>query len=176
MTRHLLSIILSVVLLCGCNSINEIDDQRTEIISYLDDLGVEYNDLGYTFRYFEVEDNTEDTDNQAEYISKGSKFEIYFAAYTFDSSPSSLYFTNIESLATESLDGLNTEYWSFDPLEITLGQTDLLTGLEKGLEGCQYGDTVHIIMCSDQAYGAKGSGVVGANTAIMYSIQILDQQ
>lgn len=191
MLRNLLTIfpILLAILLCSCEDYNEIDDQRTDIVDYLDDLGVEYETLGNVYRYkVEVEEDEEELDEdtvvasavksdsteEAEYISKGSKFYIYFAGYTFSSGPSSLFFTNVEDIALEYFEDLNTEYWSFEPLEITLGQTDIIKGLETGLEGLQYGDVVNIIMSSDQAYGDKGVGVVPANTAVMYTVQILD--
>lgn len=169
--KIIFSSILALFVFCACANYNEISDQREDIVDYLDGLGVEYTTFGNTFRYI-VEDTTA---TLGSYINKGSEFSVYFAAYTFDGGPSELYYTNVESLAEASLSGLNTQYWSFDPLEITLGTSELLEGLTTALEGCQYGQTVNIIMCYDDAYGDKSAGIVADYSAIMYTIQILEQ-
>lgn len=174
MIKNLFTILSALVLLSSCTNFNEIDDQRTEIIDYLEDLGVEYEVFGNAFRYTIVNDTIDNS--QTAYITNNSEFSIYFEAYTFESSPGTLYFTNIEETAAASLDGLNTEFWSFEPLEIVLGKTDILEGLERTLEGCKYGDSLNVFMCSDLAYGEMGTGIVPKNTAVVYVIKILDQQ
>lgn len=170
--------ILSAILFTSCTDYNEIDDQRTYIVDYLDDLDVEYDILGNVFRYFDDtttdQDSTEESESEAEYITKGSKFYIYFIGYTFTSYPASVFFTNIESVAQANFENVDSTYWSFEPLEIVLGETELIKGLETGLEGCQYGDIVYIFMTYEQAYGEKGIGVVPENTAVMYAVQILE--
>ena len=49
--------------------------------------------------------------------------------------------------------GLDTEYWSFEPLVIDLAHGDILKGLRSSLIGCREGDRVEVYMTYNLAYG-----------------------
>ncbi|MEG1622658.1 MAG: FKBP-type peptidyl-prolyl cis-trans isomerase [Alistipes sp.] len=88
----------------------------------------------------------------------GSKLSITFRAYLFNNKmPSTLdiYYTNDELMKEELIKaGLTLGFWPFgQPFEITLGQTDIIKGLEVSLEGCREGDHVELYMTYKMAYG-----------------------
>ena len=56
--------------------------------------------------------------------------------------------------------GLNSQYWSVDPLTVKIGGGDIIKGLELSLVGCREGDVVEAYITSDDAYGKD---VVGIN-------------
>lgn len=169
MKRYLLIIISTIIAFSSCEDVNEIDDQRTNIVSYLTTYSYSYTQFDNAYRYIveEYEDN--------EAITNGSTFYMDFAAYTFTTAPSTLYYTNIESYLEDDLSGLNTEYWSFEPKEVTLGTTDLIEGLTTCLKGCHYGDSINVFICSDLAFEDKGVGIITESTAVMYAIRILEK-
>ena len=52
--------------------------------------------------------------------------------------------------------------WSKEPLQITLGTTSILAGLEHTLPGCHEADSVQVFMTSNLAYGENAINVVFA--------------
>ena len=111
-------------------------------------------------------------------VDWGSTIEIYYSAYIFSGSKPSLkelYATNEESQIEELKKlGLNTSYeWTTDPLEITIGESEILKGLEEALPECKEGDTVEIYMTFPKANGNNYVGMVPAKSAVMWVINIL---
>ena len=111
-------------------------------------------------------------------VDWGSTIEIYYSAYIFSGSKPSLtnlYATNDAEMIKqlENL-GLNTSYeWTTDPLEITIGESAILKGLEEALPECKEGDTVEIYMTFPKANGNNYVGMVPAKSAVMWVINIL---
>ncbi len=69
--------------------------------------------------------------------------------------------------------GLNTEYWSFEPLVIDMRKSDILKGLRSALVGCRQGDQVEVYMTYNMAYGDEYFGVVPKQSplAVMFSVK-----
>lgn len=111
-------------------------------------------------------------------VDWGSTITITYSAYTFAGSKPSitnLYATNDAEMIKqlENL-GLNTSYeWTTDPLEITIGESEILKGLEEALPECKEGDTVEIYMTFPKANGNNYVGMVPAKSAVMWVINIL---
>jgi hypothetical protein len=128
----------------------------------------------YAFRHIV---NYYDADRETKpEVEWGDRLEIRFNAYTFtgsEPSSQSIYLSNvpemIEQLGKKSG---NTLLWSSEPLNIELGKTAILSGLEHTLPGCREADSVQIYMTSNHAYGKQLIGNVPKNSMIAWYIKI----
>ena len=111
-------------------------------------------------------------------ISKGTTFDIKYSAYTFKSSKpkiDDLFATNDQAKIDELYSGYDDEtILSSDPMRVTLGNGDLVSGLERALEGCREGDKIEVYLTYEAAYGKKYIGMVPSKSAVMWEIEILD--
>lgn len=103
-------------------------------------------------------------------VAAGDEVELTFAAYTLSSgAPYSLYYTNDASLIEQVAEqGLNTEYWSTEPLRVKLGSTDVIKGVAASLLDCHEGDVVEVYMAYDSAYDEDAVGVIPPKTGIAW--------
>ena len=163
-------IIATFLAVVGCKSNEDYaPDQRTQFESYLDRLGVEYSQPGGVYRVIANSDRAEY--ESATELQPGDSAYLYFATYIFSSYNQELVYSNMSSVA-DSVDGLNTEYWSFDPYRIRLGATPMIGGLANGLPGCRQGDSVMLFIISDLAYADKQVGVISPNTPLMMIVNV----
>ena len=109
-------------------------------------------------------------------VEVGDEVELTFEAYEFSGGAPSirdLYSTNnatlIETLAEN---GLNTEFWSAEPLQVKIGSTKILKGVEASLIGCREGDVVEVYMAYNAAYDKKVVGVLSNKASIVWVYQI----
>lgn len=120
----------------------------------------------------------EGRENRTE-IYRGTTFQIVYTAYLFNGNKPSvadMYATNNPDSITELTQaGLNTSYeWSTEPMRITLGSSDLVSGLETALEGCREGDSVEIYLTYLEAYGNNYIGKVPSKSSVVWYIDIVD--
>lgn len=64
--------------------------------------------------------------------------------------------------------GLNTEYWSAEPLVVTLGESNIIKGVSQSLVGCRQGDQVEVYMTFEEAYEDKVVGIVPHKSAVAW--------
>lgn len=111
-------------------------------------------------------------------INRGTTFDIKYTAYTFKSSAptiNDMFATNDKAMIDELYRGYDDEnVWSTDPLRITLGHQDVVSGLERALEGCREGDKVEVYLTYEAAYGKHYIGMVPSKSAVMWNIEILE--
>ncbi len=191
--------ILSLVILTfavGCSSldVDQLETEQTKIVSFLtathspkliaeddvaESLDVDpefYSTFGRTaYRYIEDYYNTERDARTV--VEMGDKLTITFWCHDFSSyatpSSSNLYYTNDESYRDAFIEaGLNDEYWSFEPLEIILGDGDILNGVEVALEGCREGDYVEVYLTSNLAYTDGWIGVTTLDAPLAFICRI----
>ena len=111
-------------------------------------------------------------------IGMGDKIELtFFNAYTFtgsDPQQSAIYWSNVPEIIS-SIDNKtsgNTLDWPSEPLTITLGETEILEGLEVSLPGCRDADSVQVYMTSNLAYGKQVIGNVPKNSMVAWYMKI----
>jgi hypothetical protein len=111
-------------------------------------------------------------------IERGTTFDIRYTAYTFKSGAptiNDMFATNDQAKIDELYRGYDDEnVWSTEPMRITLGKQDLVSGLERALEGCREGDKIEVYLTFDAAYGKDYVGMVPSKTSVMWEIEILD--
>ena len=109
-------------------------------------------------------------------VNWGDKIEIRFNAYTFtgsEPSTSAIYWSNVPAIIEQlGKKSDNTLDWSREPLQITLGTTQLLKGLELTLPGCHEADSVQVFMTSKLAYGDEIINVVPKNSMVAWYMKI----
>lgn len=112
-------------------------------------------------------------------ISKGTTFDINYTAYIFKNGQptiSDMFATNI----AENIEELYKQYpdeehiWEAKPMRITLGETALVSGLNKALEGCRIGDRIEVYLTYEAAYGKHYVGFVPSKSSVMWEIEILE--
>lgn len=201
--RNIISVLVvlcAVLLGVGCNNDTDtvLTAQQSAIEKYLtgshqprliaeSDLGesLEENPAFYTrwgldlYRYIATYYD-EGRESRPE-VARNSTIEIVYTAYIFKSgSPTvtDMFATNdAESLAKLEEAGLDTEYeWTTDPMEITIGQSQLVDGLETALEGCREGDSVEVYMTFEQGYGNNYIGKVPSKSSLVWFIDIISMK
>ena len=185
--------LLSLSVGCGKDD-NTIDQQRTSIERFLTSSHVprliDYEDIETSLesepQFFEELSQdlyryistyyVEDRLSRKEVIP-GSIVELRLTAYIFDGGTpktEKVYFTNDEAVLVElQALGLNTEFWSTEPLVLHLGSDKVIKGAEQSLYGCREGDSVEAYMTMDVAYGGSDLGIIPPKSPIVWSYTIL---
>lgn len=184
--------VLSLVCVVGCNDVDEIVvKQRSDIERYLNSTHsprlvsaeqaeqdgsrdfydvFELNTYRYIATYYD-----EGREDRA-VVDYGDEVELALTAYTFTGSvprAEAAYFTNEESMIARLAElGLNTEYWTTDPVVIKLGETNIIKGVEKSLLGCRESDRVEVYMTLETAYESEAVGIVPANSSVAWIFTI----
>ncbi len=110
-------------------------------------------------------------------VAMGDKLTITFWCHNFASyavpSGKNIYYTNDVDYRDAFIEaGLNVEYWSFEPLTITLGNGDLLSGVEAALVGSREGDTVEVYLTSNLSYSEGPVGVTPLDAPLAFICRI----
>ncbi|HOZ13186.1 MAG TPA: FKBP-type peptidyl-prolyl cis-trans isomerase [Tenuifilaceae bacterium] len=101
-------------------------------------------------------------------VNDGDTVKFWYVGYTL----SGLVFeTNVESVAIE--ENLNTEVRSFEPLRVIAGETDLITGLKRGLLLTRLNQTSTIIFTSDLGFKGQIVGPIDAWSPLAYDIEVI---
>lgn len=199
--KKLCHIFLAAVMLWGCNQEAEdiTLTQMNRIASFLssnhtprlideanlgdymddDNLPQFYTVFGRaSFRYIaNYYDSGRDSRREA---VRGSRLTVTYSAYNFSDyrvpTISQLYATNDTSLREQmeaagwTLD--ENPFFTFEPLTVTLGRGDIISGVDAALAGCREGDKVEIYCTSSRAYGDKLIGILPADTPVCWYITI----
>lgn len=177
MRKHLGIVAVGLLswVIAGCSTTEEeVADQQTDIKSCLTSEGIAYEQVATgVFRYIANANRTDYA--SSEVLSSGDQISLLFEGCEFDDSEESgfgdLFYTNREELLDED-SGLNTTYWDFNPLEVTLGGSSLIVGLEYGLIGAKSGDSIEVWMSSDYGYGDNLNGTITENTPLAWRLVV----
>ncbi|WP_295961779.1 FKBP-type peptidyl-prolyl cis-trans isomerase [uncultured Alistipes sp.] len=192
--KRLFALILApLVLAAGCSEDEDIlPAQKDKIVSYLKgthtpnlvaeaDVEEGSNQPYYTvsgdavYRYIQDLYNP-DRVNWTE-VTGASTVTVTFRAYVFNyanivttgSTMTMPYYTNDPVLkAAFEQAGLNTEWWSFEPLTIDMKHPGILKGLSDALLGCREGDTVEAYMTYNMAYGDDHFGIIPKESPVAW--------
>ncbi len=190
MTRYKLTgLLAALLLLAGCSQEEEtLPNQRNSIVSFLtsthapqliseeavaespDENPPFYTAKGNTvYRYIS---NYYDSGraSRAE-VKSGSRVSITFRAYVFSmrniTDSDMPFFTNDPDLEQALYEaGLTSGVWKFEPMELTLGQSGIIKGLELALLGCRQGDEVECYMTYNMAYGDTNFATIPRESAV----------
>lgn len=190
MTRYKLTgLLAALLLLAGCSQEEEtLPNQRNSIVSFLtsthapqliseeavaespDENPPFYTAKGNTvYRYIS---NYYDSGraSRAE-VKSGSRVSITFRAYVFSmrniTDSDMPFFTNDPDLEQALYEaGLTPGVWKFEPMELTLGQSEIIKGLELALLGCRQGDEVECYMTYNMAYGDTNFATIPRESAV----------
>ena len=190
MTRYKLTgLLAALLLLAGCSQEEEtLPNQRNSIVSFLtlthapqliseeavaespDENPPFYTAKGNTvYRYIS---NYYDSGraSRAE-VKSGSRVSITFRAYVFSmrniTDSDMPFFTNDPDLKQALYEaGLTPGVWKFEPMELTLGQSGIIKGLELALLGCRQGDEVECYMTYNMAYGDTNFATIPRESAV----------
>lgn len=156
--------------LCGamCSSCGKSDEylvqQEEKIVSYLDSQKLEYTIEGGTYKVVLAEGD------QSLRASRGDSLTFNYAGFLFEGTPKGLFATSWDYLLDDQ--GLNTEYWSFEPARVKLGSSAIIKGIENALTNCCEGDSLQLFMTSDLGYGEEEVGSVSKNSALMFLVKV----
>lgn len=190
MTRYKFTgLLAALLLLAGCSQEEEtLPNQRNSIVSFLtsthapqliseeavaespDENPPFYTAKGNTvYRYIS---NYYDSGraSRAE-VKSGSRVSITFRAYVFSmrniTDSDMPFFTNDPDLEQALYEaGLTPGVWKFEPMELTLGQSGIIKGLELALLGCRQGDEVECYMTYNMAYGDTNFATIPRESAV----------
>jgi FKBP-type peptidyl-prolyl cis-trans isomerase len=111
-------------------------------------------------------------EGEGEELTGTGSVAFYYAGYTFSGSisASNLFSTNHRQTAESASWTLTDE--QDDILTINLSEHELLPGLKNGLVGVKGGEECQILFSGKYGFGKKGSGIVPANSALVYKIWV----
>ncbi len=189
--------IFLILLMVSCNATEDLNtEQQEDIVTYLtskhspkllsqsdaeeslEENPEFYFESGYTTYMYIQDYYNADRETKAE-IKKGSQIEITFAMYDFDNqttpSLSTLLYTNDSTMSVylEEM-GLNIQFWTFEPLSLTIGEGALFGRIETMLIGCREGDVVEFYMTLDEAYGQSIVGLSTVEAPLAFFCEILN--
>lgn len=183
--------ILLLLFAAICSSCNKLEDyvtaQKTAIEKYLESRKIynrasaPENETGEVFQYYDIQkgvykytenENRADRPTESQAAARGDSITFYFRAYTFTNRIDALFYTNVEEEILALGSHLNAKYWSTEPVKIKIGAGSVIKGLDNALPSCRVGDTVQVFIPTDLGFGGDAAGVVPANTALMYLINI----
>lgn len=170
MKRYISYAILLAVIFTSCKKSD--DDYDSEIKQYERiESFLNSNYPGYTTMNGVYRARLNVLPTQGEMVTKGDLVTVRYAIYGFKTKIDSLVLTNIESEAIKN--GFNTEFFDLSPLEIEYGTTNIIEGMNIGLQNLKTDDSVYIFMPSSLGYGDKINGVVGKNKSLAVFINII---
>lgn len=113
-------------------------------------------------------------------VTRGQTVRLTISAYNFTSyrTPGikDLYFSN-DPLMRDVIAGAgwtmdDNPFFSFTPLRATVGNGELIEGVDKALAGCRVGDEVEVYCTSSVAYGKSLVETLPKNTPVYWHIII----
>ena len=190
MTRYKLTgLLAALLLLAGCSQEEEtLPNQRNSIVSFLtsthapqliseeavaespDENPPFYKAKGNTVSRYISNYYDSGRASRAE-VKSGSRVSITFRAYVFSmrniTDSDMPFFTNDPDLEQALYEaGLTPGVWKFEPMELTLGQSGIIKGLELALLGCRQGDEVECYMTYNMAYGDTNFATIPRESAV----------
>ncbi len=156
---------------------NELDD-------YMDDTSDPqfYSVFGRaTYRY--IVNYYDEGRDALEVVERGDKVTIIYRAYNFASystvSIANLYATNdsalIDLMRMEGWTLPDEENFAFEPLTVTVGSEEIISGVSAALTGCRLGDEVEIYCTSSMAYGDKKQiGILPLDVPVYWHVEIVE--
>jgi len=169
---------LLLVSLTACGGDDEYDAvaQQEDFQTFLDGKQLEYDeDLAAMHYIYKVTVNEGNSRNEV--VQTGDRIAIYYAGYLYNKSVTAnnyglggVFTTNDPELSL----GLGWyENPNTDPLEITLGDGNVLRGLNLGIPGSRVGDTFLLYLSADYAYGEGNQvGLVETKVPVVFEIYI----
>lgn len=120
-------------------------------------------------------------------VDYGDAVTLTFRMYVFDykiieetgQNVTMPYYSNDKTLEQSYYHtGLTPGAWPFEPLQIELGSTQILKGLELALVGCRERDTVETYMTYNMAYGEDPLGVIPKESpvAVFFTVDAVTKQ
>lgn len=196
--RRFFYIVVAVwaLLAWGCKKDeNKLDTQRTSIVRYLESShsprllseeaareSLDANPPYYTnygnkaYRY--IATMYDDGRGSRREIAAGDRVAIRFNAYVFNyASLTNVmpYWSNrpeVIAAMEQTAGGLDSEYWSTEPLVLVAGSGDVIEGVSHALVGCREGDEVEVYMTCEAAYGSKFTGLVPVESPVAWLFTI----
>lgn len=67
------------------------------------------------------------------------------------------------------------ESWSRgEPFSVTLGEGQVIAGWDRGLVGAKLGERRHLLIGSENAYGAQGQGSIPPDSPLAFDVDVVD--
>lgn len=159
-----------MVLFCACGKdLDTLPKQQEAITRYLTGNNFDYTLQDGVYKRTPNKDRTNYPNEPI--VNVGDSVTFNFEAYTFTTSPGTLFYTNKPYLI-EAMSNLNSQYWPKSPIKVKAGATEMVEGVARGLIQCRQGDSVQLFITSDLAFHDKAMGTIEPNMAIMYVLNI----
>jgi len=181
MKKYLVIIsLLLAVTLCACSKQAQAtyDKQETTIESLVENIlkTDEAATVDYPGGVVRIRFSTSSSTEADPALQEGGKVTFWYGGYTVTStslSNSNLFATNLQELASQS-GWKNVDESMFQSETVTVGNGELVPGLEKGLVGVKKGDEYLIVFSGKYGWGNHPRGTIPARSALAYHIWVTD--
>ncbi|PKO96502.1 MAG: hypothetical protein CVU12_05010 [Bacteroidetes bacterium HGW-Bacteroidetes-7] len=103
---------------------------------------------------------------------KGDSVFFDYAAYIFNSGKGFLFSTNKRSIAEDAK--MTQDVSLFNKWKVRLGNGELISGLDEGLEGVKRGERCYVVFSSRKGFGSVQIGLVPKMSPLIYEVWITD--
>lgn len=110
---------------------------------------------------------------EGEELKSDGNITFQYAGYIFNGtvSMSGMFTTNREESAVDA--GWDLTDASYEPLTLSLKDSDLIPGLKNGLIGTRGGEECEILFSGKYGFGNSAFGIIPANSALLYKIWVI---
>ena len=166
---------------CGKND-TITPEQQDDIVNFLQNHDLDYDLQNGVYRHF----GKRNSSAQLNPIQKGDyiefMFEIYPAIYSYKQTqtstvtpiPTTAIFSNKQYII-DTLKSVNPNFnpqWNTEPYKTYVGEKNIIEGLNRGLIGCNKGDSVLLFITGNLAFKNKTVANVEPNSALLYIVSI----
>lgn len=165
---YILSVLfIAAFVLSGCNKEEIIETQKAMILTWIGTKNYDEVSSGVYRNIANPEDGAGAPNAQTgDYMSLKVKIYMFSSGFSGAGDLRDLIYTNDPELIPIGV------VWSPEPIVLTLGNGTLMKGVEKSLIGAAPGDTVTILMTSENAYGNNQIQQLPANTPIAWIVTV----
>lgn len=108
----------------------------------------------------------------ADTLSFGDSLAFYYAGYTFNNGPSSLFATNDQTVADKNNFNITAQEDTFKECSVLFDSGSFIPGLVNGLYGVTEGEHCIILFSARYGFGNKPVANVPALSALIYEVWI----
>ena len=153
----------AVIGIFGCNNGVDYEKMRREELTilkdYIDQVHPDAEATASGLYYF----NEEGTGNLEDTIKLGDNVQVFYATWVLISAQ--------DSFLVDQTSGY-LEGHRYEPLSFTVGNRDVVTGLDEAIQYMYPGTRSHLVINSELAYGQNGSGTVGMFQTILMEVEV----
>ncbi len=150
-------VVIMAVVIWGCPKDNSLEKMRENELKKLDEfIDLHYHDsVPKASGLYYIEEIKGEGDS----ILPGDRVQVFYATWTLD------------SVLVDESEGYTVGH-RFEPLEFTVGKSEVIKGLEEAAQYMQLHTKAHLVLPSEVAHGQNGKGSIPGFTTLLMEVEV----